>query len=161
VKFVVFAGVIGGLVAGFVATIAQLALWALAGDDVWRLLVADTLRAARLLLGPAVEQASPFLTLTAAALVHVAVSIGYGVAFAALAARFPFTLRLSMAAAYGALVYAVNLHGLTLVWAWFEGSRGAATFGAHLVFGIALVMTLRGLRVASGDTSRRAEPRKR
>jgi uncharacterized membrane protein YagU involved in acid resistance len=153
VKFLVFAGVIGGLVAGAAATIAQLALWALAGDDVWRLLVADTLRAARLLLGPAVEHASSVRILTAAALVHVAVSIGYGVPFAALAARFPSTLRLSMAAAYGALVYAVNLHGLTLLWPWFQDSRGAATFGAHLVFGIALMMTLRGLRVATRQTS--------
>jgi hypothetical protein len=147
-RLVAFVGGIGGLVAGGAATMAQLALWALAGEDVWRLFVVDTARAAQMLVGPAVAEASAWTVLAAATLVHLAVSMGYGVLFAALAARHPNVLGVTAGMLYGALVYAVNLHAFTLLWPWFEGSRGAPTFGAHLVFGVALALTLRRLRVA-------------
>lgn len=145
---VVVVGVVGGLVAGAAATVAQMALWALAGEDVWSLLVADTSRAARVLLGSAVSQSSPWRVLAAATLVHVAVSAGYGVLFTAATARHPDAIGVTTSAAYGALVYAINLHAFTLLWPWFVGSRGAATFAAHLAFGVALGVTLRGLRRA-------------
>lgn len=145
-KSVLIAGTAAGLVAGAVATAAQVALWALAGDDVWRLLVEDTARAARILLGISVVHAPWWAILYAASLVHVAVSVGYGVLFATAAARYPDVLGPATGAIYGALVYAVDLHAFAVIWPWFEGSRGTSAMGAHLAFGVTLAITLRWCR---------------
>ena len=44
------------------------------------------------------------------------------------------------------VLYAVNLHGFTLLFPWFVAARGGITLTAHIVFGVAVMMTLRRMR---------------
>lgn len=139
----VVAGLLGGAAASITSTVAQLLLWALLDHrGVLELLWRDMRLAAAILLGTEVlppSRSSAAAAVVAASVVHVLLSLAYGAAIAWLQARLRAPGWLVGAAA-GLLIYAIALHGATLVFPWFEQSRGWITLLAHLVFGLTVAL---------------------
>lgn len=133
------AAVAAGVVAGVVATFAQVALWALFTDARPAILYRDARLAAAVVLGrrvlppPATFDAAVML---AASLVHFVVAVGWTLVLAAALPRVPPRFALPAGALFGLVVYAVDLHGFTVVFPWFAASRDAIAVAAHVVFGI-------------------------
>lgn len=137
--------VVAAIVAGIASTIAQICLWWLAGENAAELLLRDARLTAALVLGREVlPPPSDFdvLVMLAASLIHFGLSLLYA------AMLFPFHRARLIAAflvgsAFGAVLYVVNLHGFTLLFPWFIAARGGITLIAHIVFGVAVMMTFR------------------
>lgn len=135
----VIGGLLGGLAASITSTGAQLLLWASvesrgASDLLWR----DTRLAAAILLGPDVlppSTSNAAAAFAAAGLIHLSLSLAYGLAIAWLLPRLRWPAWLA-GALLGLLIYLVALHGATVVWPWFEQARGWITLVAHAVFGL-------------------------
>ncbi len=130
-----------GLAAGAVATVAQMALWRLASLPLREMLLRDTRLAAAILMGRRVLSAPEtfdWIVLCAASVVHIALSIIYGLVLAPLAVRLNLRPALAAGALFGLLLYGVNMYGFTAVFPWFEASRDWITVTAHLVFGVTL-----------------------
>lgn len=132
---------LAGVLAGTLATAAQMLLWWLGATPVVDTLLRDARLTAALLLGPSALAAEPVWrwdVLLAATLIHFTLSFIYA------AIALPFARPLAMAhallagAAFGLAIYAVNLHGFTLLFPWFAVARGWATLIAHGVFGATL-----------------------
>ncbi len=133
---------IAGIAAGVLATGAQVVLWWLAGMPLAATLLRDARLTAALLLGPSVLTPPSTLRwdiLLVATLIHFALSVLYALLPAAVGGRLRQGEALVAGAAYGALIYAVNLYGLTYFFPWFAVARDWVTLAAHLVFGVALV----------------------
>ena len=92
--------------------------------------------------------------MTAATIVHFALSFAYGVFFALIApARMGAAL---LAGAFlGAALYAANLYGFTAIFPWFVVARDGITLAAHVVFGITVAASYRLLPYGSGRTNKR------
>lgn len=130
-----------GIGAGVIATVAQLALWWLAGMPLPETLFRDARLTAALLMGSAVlppPATARWDILLVATLIHFALSIAYALIPAQLAGRLRSGPALLAGALYGLLIYGVNLYGLTLLFPWFALARDWITLVAHLVFGLAL-----------------------
>jgi hypothetical protein len=143
---------LAGLAAGVVATVAQLALWRLAGMPLLETLFRDARLTAALAMGTAVlpPPSTPrWDILLVATLIHFSLSIAYALVLAQLASRLRSPPTVFSGALYGLLIYAINLYGFTLLFPWFEVDRDWVTLVAHLVFGIALAG---GYRLLSGKT---------
>lgn len=135
---------LAAFVAGTLATIVQMLLWWIEGTPVFATLIRDARLTAAIVLGdPALkaDMASQWSILAWATFVHLLISVVYTVP------AWPVGLRLAPPAAtavgmlYGGLIYAINLHGFTALFPWFDISRGWVTFIAHLVFGASLLAT--------------------
>ena len=79
---------------------------------------------------------------TMALLTHYILGIFSGLAVSLLIAaidgeRSPGTMQ-AIGAGFGALIYVINFHVLTVAFPWFVELRGWSTFVGHLVFGMAL-----------------------
>lgn len=132
---------VSGLAAGVLATLAQLALWWLAGVPLLETLYRDVRLTAALAMGAAVLP--PPLTpqwdiLLVATAIHFALAVIYALLPAHLAPRLGNGAALLGGALYGLAIYAINLYGFTLLFPWFAVARDWATLGAHLVFGVTL-----------------------
>jgi hypothetical protein len=133
------------LVAGIASTIAQIGLWWLAGEDAAVLLLRDARLTAALVLGrevlpPPVDFDA--LVMLAASLIHFGLSLQYAALLLPLR-RSRLADALALGSVFGVGLYAVNLHGFTLLFPWFIAARGGITLAAHIVFGVAVMMTLR------------------
>ena len=138
--------VLTGAFAGGLALLTQVLWWAATGEDVWALILRDARLTATLVLGRiALSERSSFEgeVLLAASVVHLYLSVFYAAIALPLARRLRVAPSLLAGAAYGALLYAVNLHVLTRLFPWFAEARGAAAFAAHVVFGIAALLVVR------------------
>ena len=130
---------LAGIVAGVVATCVQLALWWLAAEPLLAILFRDARLTAAIVMGrsvlppPATFDAPVMLIAT---LVHLALSIAYGSALAVFISRTGKGPALLTGAAFGASLYAINMHGFTLVFPWFAAARDGITVVAHIVFGV-------------------------
>lgn len=139
-----------GIVAGILATLAQMWLWIAAGQDAWTLLLRDSRLTAALVLGE--SALSPFsgfdvrIMVTATA-VHLFLSALYAGALLPVAKRLAPIPSLSAGAGFGALLYVFNLYGLTIVFPWFAVARGGITLAVHLIFGMAVMLVYLMLRV--------------
>jgi hypothetical protein len=71
-----------------------------------------------------------------ATLVHFALSIAYALALSVFIARLSTPLSLLAGAAFGLLLYAINMYGFTFVFPWFAAARDWITAATHVVFGI-------------------------
>jgi hypothetical protein len=146
----VFGLIVAGVVAGTVATLAQVLLWIASGQDAWMLLLRDSRLTAALMLGKSVLSPSGGLdvrVLLAATVVHFSLSVFYAAVLLPAAKRLALVPSVAAGAGFGALLYFVNLHGLTIVFPWFAVTRGGITLMAHLVFGMAVMLTYLVLRV--------------
>lgn len=143
---------VAGIVAGTLATLAQVLLWIAAGQDAWLLLLRDSRLTAALVLGE--SALSPFggpdvQVLLAATAVHFSLSVIYAAVLLPAAKRLAPVPSLTAGAGFGALLYYFNLYGLTIVFPWFTVARGGITLMAHLVFGTVVMLTYLMLRVRS------------
>ena len=138
--------VFAAIVAGVVSTLVQVALWILDGEALPGILLRDARLAAAIVMGPSVLQpahAFDARVMLVATAVHFALSIAFAAALSALVARGSTTQAIARGTAFGALLYVVNLHVMTLPFPWFDVSRGAITFAAHIAFGASAAAALR------------------
>jgi hypothetical protein len=137
---------VAGLVAGTLATVTQMLLWAVTGADAWELLLRDSRLTAALVLGrPALSPSAgvDIRALTAAAVVHFSLSIIYAALLLPVTKRLPPTAAMLAGAFFGALLYLLNLYALTAIFPWFAEARGVITLAAHIVFGLSVMSTYR------------------
>lgn len=144
---------LAGIAAGIVATAFQSGAWWIAAEPVTELLFRDARMTAAIVMGPRVLpppstfDASIFLVAT---LVHFALSIAYGLALCAALSlageRLGRPERAVAGAAFGGVLYAVNMHGFTLVFPWFATVRGGITLATHAAFGAAVVIAYGAMR---------------
>jgi len=130
-----------GIGAGTLATLAQIALWLMAGTPVLETLFRDARLTAALLMGPGVlppPSTARWDILLIATLIHFALSIAYTFAPALLVARLTAGASIVAGAVYGLGIYVVNLYGFTLLFPWFSVARDWVTLLTHLVFGMVL-----------------------
>lgn len=132
------AAVFAGLVAAIVSLIVETPLvWLIHGESPWP----AARMAAAMVLGPRVL--SPLAgfdlgVVVVATLIHLALSVGYGLLLA------PFLRRAGridagvVGAFFGLFLYLVNLHVIAPLWfPWFDALRTGLTVFSHLVFGAA------------------------
>lgn len=136
-----------GIAAGVVSTLVQLALWAAFTDALPAILWRDARLAAAIVLGPkALGSGAPdAASWIIATIVHFTLSIVYGFALAPLIARRSMAGSIAVGAAFGAVVYAVNMYGFTAAFPWFEAARDAITAATHLVFGASAAVAYRSV----------------
>ncbi|AKU13270.1 hypothetical protein AzCIB_3377 [Azoarcus sp. CIB] len=130
-----------GIIAGTVATFAQMLLWWLDGTPVIDTLLRDARLTAAIVMGAGVLGQGPVWrwdVMACATAVHFALSYIYALIAWPLARTLNVPSSISLGAVYGAAIYVINLHGFTHVFPWFDVSRGWVTILAHLVFGAAL-----------------------
>ena len=145
--------ILAGLVAGTLATVVQMLLWVAVGEDAWTLLLRDARLTAALVLGE--EALSPSAGFDAGIMlvatgIHFTLSVIYAALLLPVAKRLVLVLSLLTGASFGALLYFVNLHGLTVIFPWFTEARGGITLAVHPVFGMAVMLTYRWLGVHAG-----------
>ena len=145
--------IIAGVVAGTLATLAQMLLWVAVNEDAWTLLLRDARLTAALVLGEAAPP--PFdgldsrIMLTATG-IHFALSTIYAALLLPVARRLALIPSLLAGTGFGALLYFVNLHGFTFIFPWFTQTRGGITLAVHLVFGMVVMLTYRCLGMHAG-----------
>lgn len=138
-----------GVAAGVSATLVQLVLWTVAGDDALALLLRDARLTATLVLGQAVlspPAGFDAAIMLAATLIHFVLSLVYAAMLAPLAGRLALAPSLLVGAGFGGALYAINLHGFTWLFPWFVQARGWVTLAAHLAFGL----TIMGVYIIGG-----------
>lgn len=133
------AAVYGGIAAGILGTLAQIALWSVFTDALPTIFFRDARFTAAIVLGrtvlpPPASFDGPVMLV--ATLVHFALSVVYGVILSGLISRLRNSASLLAGAAFGLSLYAINMYGFTTVFPWFEAARDWITVVAHLVFGI-------------------------
>jgi uncharacterized membrane protein YagU involved in acid resistance len=134
------AGVIGGIGAGIIATVVQVALWRACDFPLPEIFFRDARLAAAIVMGRTVlppPATFDWTVMLAATIVHFALSIVYGLLLAPLLARLEPRRALFAGAAFGLLLYGTNMYGFTLIFPWFEASRDWITATAHASFGMA------------------------
>ena len=142
--------ILAGIVAGTLATLAQMLLWVAVGEYAWTLLLRDARLTAALVLGEAALSPSTGFDagiMLAATGIHFALSVIYAALLLPVAKRLAFVPSLLAGAGFGALLYFVNLHGFTVIFPWFSEARGGITLAVHPVFGMAVMLTYRWLGV--------------
>lgn len=132
------AAVWAGLVAGLVFMVTEMLLVAMfLGGSAWgppRMIAAMVL-GRDVLPPPATFDAVVF---TVAMLIHFTLSILLGFAFAFIAGRRSIGTAALVGAVFGLVVYAINFHGMTVVFPWFAEARNGVSICAHLLFGAVL-----------------------
>lgn len=139
-----------GVVAGVIATLAQVLLWLVFTDDFPAILFRDARLTAALVLGRAVlPPPATFDTavVLVATFIHFALSIVYAALLALLAARLRALAALLAGAVFGVALYAVNLYGFTELFPWFAEARGWIAVVTHVVFGVTSVLVFRLLHI--------------
>ncbi|MBD5802458.1 hypothetical protein AZOA_18860 [Azoarcus sp. Aa7] len=130
-----------GIIAGTGATIAQMLLWWFDGTPVIDTLLRDARLTAAIVMGTGVLGQGPVWrwdVMAWATAIHFALSFIYALIAWPLARTLNVPSSVGVGALYGAAIYAINLHGFTHVFPWFDVSRGWVTILAHLVFGASL-----------------------
>ncbi|KON81533.1 sodium:proline symporter [Azoarcus sp. PA01] len=138
-KRLVATGAIAGIVAGIVATAAQLALWWIFSDTLPAILFRDARLAAAIVMGPGVlppPATFDVVVMLVATAVHFALSIAYGVVLAPLVAALDAPRALAAGGVFGLALFVLNMYGFTLVFPWFDAARDWITAAAHVVFGV-------------------------
>jgi hypothetical protein len=129
-----------GIAAGITATAVQIVLWKIVSIDVAGTLFRDARLAAAIILGPAVlEPSASFVwnVMVAASMVHLLLSIAYGLVLAPWLDRMRMRNALIAGTTFGTLLYVVNMYGFTCIFPWFVTTRDWITITTHISFGIA------------------------
>ena len=133
------AAIYAGILAGIVATLVEVALWAVFTSALPAILFRDARLAAAIVMDrgvlppPATFDATVMLVAT---LVHFALSILYALLLAGMLSNRRGMNALLAGAAFGLGLYALNMYGFTLVFPWFETARDWITVAAHVTFGV-------------------------
>lgn len=142
------AAISAGIVAGVVATAAQLLLWWAFTDALPQVLFRDARLTAAILMGQAVlppPATFDWQVMIVAAVIHFVISVVYGLILACLISRLGLILSLFAGTLYGLALYIVNMYGVTAIFPWFAEARDWITVTAHAVFGISLAGTYKAL----------------
>ena len=148
-------GAVGGLVAGLVFVMMEMALVpTVGGGELWgppRMMGAIVL-GSDALPPPATFDAAIVMV---GMLVHFALSAVLGVIFAVATAKLKLSgaMAILAGAVFGLAVYVVNFYGFTAVWPWFEMARNWITIASHVVFGAVLGAMLDYRRMSHGVVS--------
>ena len=134
-----------GLVGGALLMVLEL-LWSThaSNGSPWRI---SHLVAAMLLGDGALQNAASFnLGVVAVALAtHYVLGIVFGLVLATVIVGFHYETSAGMlqlfGVVFGAALYLLNFHAMAALFPWFADLRGWATFIAHLVFGLTVVLT--------------------
>jgi hypothetical protein len=142
------AAIYAGVAAGIVSTLAQIGLWLIFSDAFPAILFRDARLTAAIVMGRGVlppPTSFDWRVMLVATLVHFMLSMLYGLILSWLMSRLATALAVIVGAAFGLILYAVNMYGFTVVFPWFEGARDWITLASHLVFGVvaALVYKVR------------------
>jgi hypothetical protein len=133
------AALYAGVAAGIIATAAQIILWWAFGDVLPEILYRDARFAAAMVLGRGVlppPAAFDWVAMSAATVVHFALSIIYSMVLAGLISRCGMLWALFAGAGYGLALYGLNMYGFTIIFPWFAEARDGITLAVHAVFGI-------------------------
>lgn len=142
------AALAAGIVAGTVATAAQVILWWTFTDDLPEIFFRDTRLTAAILLGQSVlppPATSDRMVILVAGLIHVLLSMAYGLALACVISRLTRRTALLAGCVFGLILYAVNMHIVTNVYPWFSPARDWITVVTHVIFGISLAAIYKAL----------------
>ncbi|MDQ2962137.1 MAG: sodium:proline symporter [Pseudomonadota bacterium] len=143
------AAVYAGAIAGILAAVVQIALWSVFTDALSTTLFRDARFAAAIVMGQGVlapPASFSWQTMLVATLVHFALSIAYGLALSPLTARLRILPALFAGAAFGVLLYAINMYGFTTLFPWFEAARDWITLVTHMAFGVTVAGAYKMLR---------------
>jgi hypothetical protein len=130
-----------GLVAGVVATIAQIVLWSAYTDDLPTILSRDARLTAAILMGPGVlppPSTFDLKIMIVATVIHVGLSIAYSLILVLAIHRLGTILALFSGLVFGLFLYVINMYGVTAVFPWFAAVRDWITIAAHAVFGVSV-----------------------
>ena len=137
-----------GIVAGVVATGAQISLWLVFTDALPGIFYRDARFTAAILLGQGVlppPATFDWKVMIIATVIHFAISIVYSLILALLLSRIGMMLSLLAGSIYGLMIYTVNMYGVTAIFPWFSEARDWITVVTHVVFGISLAGTYKVL----------------
>jgi len=130
-----------GIVAGVVATVAQIILWWAFTDDLPWILYRDARLTAAIVMGPAVlpppSTFDPTVMIVATG-IHTGLSVAYSLILVFAIRRRPIRGALLAGLVFGLILYVVNMYGMTGMFPWFSEVRDWITVAAHVVFGIAV-----------------------
>jgi hypothetical protein len=132
-----------GIVAGVVATIAQVILWWSFTDDLPWILYRDARLTAAIVMGPAVlppPSTFDLKVMIVATGIHIGLSVAYSLILAFAIRRLPMRGALLAGLVFGLILYVVNMYGMTHMLPWFSEARGWITVVAHVVFGISVAV---------------------
>ncbi len=133
------AAVYAGLAAGILATGVQVVLWAAFTDALPAILFRDSRFAAAIVMGREVlppPTSFDWRVMLVATLVHFALAVTYGLILARLIGGLRTLQALLVGAAFGLLLYGVNMYGFTAAFPWFASARDWITASTHAAFGI-------------------------
>jgi hypothetical protein len=142
-----------GLVGGALLMVLELMWSASVNGSPW----ATSHLVAAIVMGPEVLQSSAFsFGVVAVALVtHYLIGLVFGVLLAVIIAGFHYehdaVVLQVIGVVFGAALYLLNFHAMSAFFPWMAELRGWATFIAHLIFGLTVVLTYQWLE-------RRGEP---
>jgi uncharacterized membrane protein YagU involved in acid resistance len=143
------AAIAAGIVAGIVATGAQVALWWLFLDDALPgNLYRDARLTAAMLMGPEVlppPSTFDWAVMAVATFIHFMLSIAYSLVLACVVSRLGMKLSLIAGLIYGLGIYMVNMYVITFIFPWFSAVRDWITAVTHAVFGLSLAGTYKML----------------
>lgn len=140
--------VTSGVVAGVVATAAQVFLWLVFTDALPGIFYRDARLTAATLLGQGVlppPATFDWKVMMVATIIHFAISIAYSLILARFLSRIEMTLSLIAGSIYGLMIYTVNMYGVTAIFPWFSEARDWITVVTHVVFGVSLAGTYKAL----------------
>ncbi len=150
------AGVFAGFAAGVVATVAQIALWAISTGALPHLLIRDSRFAAAIVLGPGILQRPQGIewdVMLAATAVHIALSLFYGLIVSRLVTALDAMPALLAGVTFGIALYVLNMFGFTAVFPWFAADRDWITAVVHGIFGLTIAGIYVALRARSASTA--------
>ncbi|PTQ82764.1 hypothetical protein C8R21_10343 [Nitrosospira multiformis] len=137
------AAVAAGIIAGVIATGAQLVLWWVFTDALPSIFYRDARLTAAMLMGPDVlppPATFEWRVMLVATFIHFMLSIAYGLILAPLISRPGMVASMLAGAVFGLIIYATNMYGMTLIFPWFSVARDWITLATHIVFGISLAV---------------------
>jgi hypothetical protein len=142
------AAVYAGIAAGVVATWAELLLWWLFAMPLPAILYRDARLAAAMVMGPRVlppPASFDAAVMAAATVIHFVLSVVYAVVLAPLITRRAWPAALGLGAAFGLVLFVVNMYGFTWLFPWFSATRDGITLASHGVFGATAAFCYWGL----------------
>lgn len=140
-----------GLVAGVVATIAQIVLWWTFTDDLPTILYRDARLTAAILMGPGVlppPSTFDLKIMIVATVIHVGLSIVYSLILVLAIHRLGMILALFWGLVFGLILYVINMYCITAVFPWFAAVRDWITIAAHAVFGVSVAAAYKVMRIS-------------
>lgn len=151
------AAVYAGIGAGVLATCGEVLLWWLFARPLPEMLYRDARLTAAIVMGQGVlppPASFDGAVMVVAAGIHFALSIGYALLLAPLVTGRTPPRCLGIGAAFGVLLFVVNLYGFTAVFPWFRAARDGITLVSHAVFGAAAAFCYDALSRRRGNNGK-------